>query len=226
MDENLRALNTISEEDVAIVAAILNAASRHDLTIVGRHNENLARAIVGGLAMQGLSIQSKKKGTAEDRACAVITRGMKDWLPAIRDDSARGITPRAVASSIVIDLLNEGFDITERKAFRDGPANSPTAANTEAETYAYAPMTITEARAHRAHINDQGGAADWTPRDVLVKMLRDIDSGERPMPQVLVICHGTEAPDGVWKAGFAAASPHYAMTLGTLSSVMMRIGMT
>lgn len=45
-----------------------------------------------------------------------------------------------------------------------------------------APITISEARAKRS-----GNAQDWTPRDALVHVLRQIDSGEIVLDDVIVI---------------------------------------
>jgi hypothetical protein len=50
------------------------------------------------------------------------------------------------------------------------------------EDFSKAPPTISEARAKRS-----GNAEDWTPRDVLVHVLRQIDSGELVLDDVIVI---------------------------------------
>lgn len=50
------------------------------------------------------------------------------------------------------------------------------------DDFSKAPLTITELRAKRS-----GNAEDWTPRDALVHVLRQIDSGELVADDVIVI---------------------------------------
>ena len=66
-------------------------------------------------------------------------------------------------------------------------------------SFADAPISITEARAGRVH-----DAAQWTPRDALVDLLRRIDRGEVNVKQ-LVIAYAVETGDGGTASKFSAA---------------------
>lgn len=74
------------------------------------------------------------------------------------------------------------------------------------ENYADVPQTITELRSDKS-----GEAKDWTPRDVLVHMLREIDSGEVD-PEAIVVAFST-SPTNV---RFYASSPEPRVTFGVL----------
>lgn len=59
---------------------------------------------------------------------------------------------------------------------------------TPEQTFAEAPPTITELRSERSQ-----DAADWTPRDALVHLLRKIDSGEIiPEAAVVIVAEGSD----------------------------------
>lgn len=58
----------------------------------------------------------------------------------------------------------------------------------DGESFAAMPPSVTELRANRS---EDGG--DWTPRDVLIATLREIDSG-RLKPDALIICMREPAP--------------------------------
>jgi len=51
----------------------------------------------------------------------------------------------------------------------------------EEETFAHMPVSLTEVKSERSL-----DARDWTPRDVLVQLLREIDSGEREVSALFV----------------------------------------
>jgi len=58
------------------------------------------------------------------------------------------------------------------------------------EDFSKAPKTIGELRAHKSQ-----NAKDWTPRDALISVLRQIDSGEIKLDDVMILA--VEAfPDG------------------------------
>lgn len=56
------------------------------------------------------------------------------------------------------------------------------------EDFSEAPVSIGEVRSDRSNL-----AKDWTPREALVSMLRDIDSGKRNPEELMII---TIEPDG------------------------------
>lgn len=66
--------------------------------------------------------------------------------------------------------------------------------------------------AHRESDN----AAAWTPRDVLLEMLRMIDAGEAA-PDVLVLCFSETTAPGVRKTAFRQSSPDNLVSLGLLA---------
>lgn len=79
-----------------------------------------------------------------------------------------------------------------------------------ADDFSKAPVSIAEIRSDRS-----SSAKDWTPRDVLVSLLRDIDSGKRS-PSVLCVFHTAFDEDGTPKTGFSSSSPNIHMTLGLI----------
>jgi hypothetical protein len=85
------------------------------------------------------------------------------------------------------------------------------------ESFADAPLSIGEIRA--AKEND---GSKWTPRDALVTMLRQIDSGEIA-PDGLVICW-TEASDRCGhRTHFWNATPEPIYALGLLTRVIYQM---
>ncbi len=61
------------------------------------------------------------------------------------------------------------------------------------QIYADAPRTITEIRSDKT-----GNSKDWTPRDALISILRDIDSGAIAVEQVVIV-FATKEGDAAWK---------------------------
>lgn len=61
------------------------------------------------------------------------------------------------------------------------------------ENFANAPPSITEIRSDKS-----GKSSDWTPRDALVAMLRDIDKGELDPEQILIV-YATKVGDNLYK---------------------------
>ena len=85
-------------------------------------------------------------------------------------------------------------------------------------SYANYPQSIAEIRSDRSR---QG--TDWTPRDVLIATLRDLDSG-RIAPHTLVVSWiepGT-AP-GVEIHSFCCASPQNSLVLGALAYTVHKL---
>lgn len=84
-------------------------------------------------------------------------------------------------------------------------------------SFADAPTTIGEARAKR----DQS-AAQWSPRDALVNLLREIDTGETKVT-ALVVTFAVEHDDGRLGHGFRNAAPDNFTALGLLARASHRL---
>jgi hypothetical protein len=85
--------------------------------------------------------------------------------------------------------------------------------------FAKAPKSLGEARADKSH-----RASDWTPRDALVDLLRQIDAGELDVDTVVIgyrVRPTKEMPHG--KAAWQAASPDPLITAGLVAHVLARI---
>jgi hypothetical protein len=76
------------------------------------------------------------------------------------------------------------------------------------DDFSNAPVSITEARSERTR--DQ---ADWTPRDALISLLRDIDGGKVDV-DTLFMAYRKRAEDGNGRVSFSAAGPDAATTVG------------
>lgn len=84
------------------------------------------------------------------------------------------------------------------------------------ETFENAPTMLGELRADKS-----GSAADWSPREALIELLRRVDSGEYPHMDTLVLCWRTSTPKPNSKGReissyYSAASPDIHTTLGVL----------
>lgn len=75
------------------------------------------------------------------------------------------------------------------------------------ENFARHPITISEMRARKS-----GESVDWTPRDVLLWLLRNIDQGEVGPPRQLIVVMEHES-GGV---GYAAATKDTLSRLGLM----------
>jgi hypothetical protein len=80
------------------------------------------------------------------------------------------------------------------------------------------PISIGELRAARS-----GNAADWTPRDCLMDMVRAIDEG-RLNPDGLIVCFYNEKEHGSIDIKFSQAMPNPLMASGTLQRVSNMLG--
>lgn len=76
------------------------------------------------------------------------------------------------------------------------------------DNFAEHPQSIGDLRAARSHI-----ASDWTPRDVLIDTLRDIDSGAIN-PDALILMYRDQLKDGRHGTGFSVASKCKFVTMG------------
>lgn len=79
------------------------------------------------------------------------------------------------------------------------------------DDFADAPPTITELRACRSE-----SAKDWTPRDALVALLRDIDAGKFEDIGPLVVIYSRKK-DGLRRVGYSVASDSSLATLGLVA---------
>lgn len=70
------------------------------------------------------------------------------------------------------------------------PEQPVASALSDRETFADAPKSISELRSDRSE-----WARDWSPRDTLIKLLREIDSGEVRV-DFIVISTGSRSADG------------------------------
>lgn len=76
-----------------------------------------------------------------------------------------------------------------------------------------APQSISELRADKNQ-----SAAAWTARDVLISLLRRVDSGEMELG-ALIVCFQRQQPDGPASTMYTASSPDLVTSLGLLSRV-------
>lgn len=77
--------------------------------------------------------------------------------------------------------------------------------------YAQHPTSVTEAKADKS-----SDAADWKPRDALIKLLREIDSGQTNV-DVVVVAYRFVNDDGSLSAGYLNASPEEDVALGVVA---------
>jgi hypothetical protein len=80
------------------------------------------------------------------------------------------------------------------------------------------PVTIGELKARRS-----GNAADWSPRDCLVDMIRAIDAGELKSDG-LIVCSYNEQEHGGIDIKYSQAMPNVLMASGTLQRVQNLLG--
>jgi hypothetical protein len=85
--------------------------------------------------------------------------------------------------------------------------------------YADHPPTIGELRSDRSDC-----ASDWSPRDLLISVLREIDSGALNLDAlVLVYRKRCESPNKVHRPGYRVATPDIYTTLGMLSAASFKL---
>lgn len=81
--------------------------------------------------------------------------------------------------------------------------------------YSDYPVSITEMKS-----DITGDAKDWTPRDVLISLLREIDSGQLDISAVVVAFRAVSDGNPVQ---YRVASPDPILTLGLLERVKNRL---
>jgi len=86
------------------------------------------------------------------------------------------------------------------------------------DNFAGHPPSIGEIRADKSY-----HSKDWTPRDALISVLRDIDEG-KIKPEALIVCMRLpgSSPNTV-KTQFTAAVSDYHVALGLLTAVIHRM---
>lgn len=80
------------------------------------------------------------------------------------------------------------------------------------------PVSITE---RKSDLADENSGTLWTPRDALIRMLRQIDNGEIE-PDALIICYRDVKANEI---SFKQSSPSLYLTMGIMEAVkilMMR----
>lgn len=87
---------------------------------------------------------------------------------------------------------------------------------TDTDSFSDYPLSLNELRSRRS-----GNAADWTPRDALIQMLRDIDSGVI-RPDALVVSFREKLEQG-FRTNFSAACPDSGVLLALLEQTKFRI---
>lgn len=86
------------------------------------------------------------------------------------------------------------------------------------KSYADEPQSITELRSDKTQ-----NAADWTPRDALISVLRGIDSGEIET-DALVVCFRTKhAERGHTSTHYRSAGPDPHVTYGLMMNAMHKM---
>lgn len=87
------------------------------------------------------------------------------------------------------------------------------------DSYANHPRSITELKSDKTD-----RASDWTPRDALISLLREIDSGALDLDAlVIVLRKRSESPPLVQSTSFRVASPDVHTTLGMLTEAVSKI---
>jgi hypothetical protein len=84
------------------------------------------------------------------------------------------------------------------------------------DNFADHPKSITEIRSDKSR-----RASDWTPRDVLVSLLRDIDSGERKVTSVVVAIMNEE--EGAVSCSYLCSTRTHTETLGIMTHALFAI---
>lgn len=85
------------------------------------------------------------------------------------------------------------------------------------EDFSKHPVSLTEARADR-----EGDMTKWTPRDVLIALLRQIDSGEVDV-KTLIICYRHANEEGDWFTSNLKSAPDMINALGVIEAAKAKI---
>ncbi len=86
------------------------------------------------------------------------------------------------------------------------------------DDYSEHPKSLTEARGEKT-----GRGSDWTPRDVLISALRDLDSGELPAAQTVVVIVGGVLGNGSVKTSYYQNSPNRYVLRGLVEDFKVRL---
>lgn len=82
------------------------------------------------------------------------------------------------------------------------------------DSFAEHPISIAEARSSKTDL-----ARDWSPRDVLVALLRDIDKGDLDIDAVVVFMRPRAKGGGFpFRCTYRVSSPDYYTTLGLVEA--------
>ena len=79
------------------------------------------------------------------------------------------------------------------------------------------PESVAERRSDKT-----GAAKDWSPRDVLISLLRDIDGGELK-PEAIVVCIRAESQPGHIATTYRVSSPDPGVSVGLMEFVKLRM---
>jgi hypothetical protein len=79
------------------------------------------------------------------------------------------------------------------------------------------PLSVAEIRANRSE-----ECHDWTPRDALISVLRELDSGERDI-DTLIVCWRERHKDGKETGHFRQAAQDVFINLGLLATTAFKM---
>jgi hypothetical protein len=85
----------------------------------------------------------------------------------------------------------------------------------EGQDFSAFPVTVGELRSDRS-----GKASDWSPRDALIEVLRQMDSGGMASCDVLLIGWSRSVEPGVRSTGWRIASPDPLLSVGLATRLM------
>lgn len=85
------------------------------------------------------------------------------------------------------------------------------------ENFSNHPVSLAAVRAEKS-----GNGADWTPRDALIDILRQIDSGEIE-PDALIVCYAKNETRTGGFCTYSVSSPNALTTLGMLARCISRV---
>ncbi len=82
------------------------------------------------------------------------------------------------------------------------------------DTYADYPRSVNELRSQRS-----GNAADWSPREMLITLLRDLDAGSIKPESMVVVFRQKRHPG--YRTDFSAACPDGTVLVGLLETAKL-----
>lgn len=78
------------------------------------------------------------------------------------------------------------------------------------------PLSITEIKSDRTNLG-----SDWTPRDALIALLLDIDSGARDVQSIFIAARVAGSSEGACRPFFSVAASDPIDALGTIELAKM-----